>query len=101
MREIKWSQWDETHGMLRCGHSDYSTLMKWMRELGKDAEECRKRNGDAPHAVYGRKIYDEDDKLVEVRFYCDLYPTDEQLDEIVRNNPHNEFFVAHRKGGAI
>lgn len=94
-KQIKWSQWDKSDGMVGCGFNEYNTLMQWMRELGKDAKNCIKHY-DAKHAVYGRKIFNESDELDEIRFYCNAYVSDDELEEIVTNHPHDLFFVVHK-----
>ena len=93
---IKWSQWSSA-GMLRCGHAEMSKLMQWMRELGLEAKKCVKTQ-EKPHAVYGRKIYNKNDSVVEVRFYCEVYMTDEELEELICKEPQNVFYVAHQDG---
>ena len=96
IKEIKWSQWSP-HGMMRCGYRDYNTLIKWLVEIGKDAKKYIKCV-DKDHLVYGRKIYDADDNLEEIRFYCDTYVTDAELDEIVMQNPRDVLYVVHKDG---
>lgn len=96
-REIKWSQWTP-NGMIRCGFRDYNTLMKWMREIGKDAKNCMKYH-ENQHAIYGRKIYNEEDELAEIRFYCDSYMTDKELDDFLMENPRDVIYMVHRQGG--
>ena len=91
---IKWTQWDKGE-MLRCGIGPLQKMMDWMVELGKDAKKCLAMS-EKNHAVYGRKILDEDDKVAEVRFYCDVYMDDEELNKMVADNPHDVFYVAHK-----
>ena len=91
---MKWSQWSPTWGMMRCGEKDLNTLMGWMAEIGKDAStHIKTKNCD--HIIYGRKIY-KDDTLEEVRFYCDTYISDQELDQIIKNNPRDIFYVIHK-----
>ena len=93
-KEIKWSQWSPTEGMVRCGQRDYQTLMTWMRNLGRDAKSCLARN-ELPHAVYGMTVH-EAGKLTEIRFYCDCYKTDDELDELARTHPHETIYAVHK-----
>lgn len=97
MKEIKWEQWSPNEGLIRCGFNDLKTLMEWMRELGKDAKKCLSRH-HGKHAVYGRKIYNDDDSVKEIRFYCDTYMTDDELDEMIMNNPRDIFYIVHKDG---
>lgn len=92
--ELKWSQWSP-NGMLRCGRATHDKLMKWMVDLGKDAKKCLSEQ-EKEHAVYGMKIYDENDRLSEVRFYADTYMTDDELTEVTKKMPRNVFYVAHK-----
>lgn len=100
MKQIKWSQWSPVEGMVRCGENDLQTLMAWMRELGKDACKCAKHRGEA-HAIYGRKIYDDQGNVEEIRFYCDAYMSDDELDKFVMDHPHDVIYAVHKNGGLI
>lgn len=96
MKTIKWSQWDGNLGMTRCGYNDLRTIMKWMTELGTDANNCLKMQ-DKPHAVYGRKIYDADDNLEEVRFYSNVFADDDELERIVKDcNTTDVIYAVHK-----
>lgn len=92
-RPVKWTQWNN-NGMTRCGEKDYKTVMGWMGQLGLDAKRCVK-NSDKPHALYGRTIH-ENGKLEEIRFYCNVYLSDDELDEISRKFPNETLYVAHK-----
>lgn len=81
--------------MVRCGFNDYNTLLKWMTDLGRDAKKCL-FNQAKNHAVYGRKIYSGNNELSEIRLYCDVYMTDEELDNAIMDNPHDVFYVMHK-----
>ena len=94
-KEVKWSQWGPKEGMIRCGRTEYKTAMKWMQDLGKDAKECLKGQ-DKGHAIYGRKMHDDTGRITEIRFYCDTYLTDEELDVVARANPMDTLYVAHK-----
>ena len=94
-KNIKWSQWSKTLGIIRSGYTDYEMAMLWMTDLGKEAKECLKRS-DKNHAVYGRKMYDANDKLIEIRYYCDTYMDDDELDETSRKIGHDLLYVAHK-----
>ena len=94
-KNIKWSQWSEAFGMMRCGYTDYKTAMRWMTNLGKEAKEALKKS-DKAHAVYGRKMYNEDDELIEIRYYCGTYMDDDELDKTSRKIGHDLLYVAHK-----
>ena len=97
MKEIKWSQWDSEYGMIGCGFKDLKTLMKWMTELGKDANNCLKKQ-DKPHAIYGRKMYDAEGNLEEVRFYSNVYADEDELLKIVTDcNPRDIIYAVHKR----
>lgn len=93
--EIKWSQWSPNAGMFRCGRAPYAKLMAWMIELGKDAKKCLSGQ-EKNHAVYGMTIYDENDKIVEVRFYAETYMDDDELIEALKKTPRNVIYAAHK-----
>ena len=95
MTDIKWSQWTPESGMIRCGRANYDQLMKWLTDLGRDAASCL-REQDKPHAIYGLKIYDDQDQIVEIRFYANCYATDDELDEIAKLHPHDLIYAAHK-----
>lgn len=92
--KVKWSQWDST-GIIRCGERELSEIMEWVKSLGLDAAKHLKSQ-DKPHAVYARKIYDESGTLAEVRFYCNVYLDDDELDNVSKSCPHDILYVAHR-----
>lgn len=94
-KEVKWSQWSPTEGMIRCGRNDYKTVMKWMGELYADAKKCVQKQ-EKPHAISGRVMHDEGGHLIEIRMYCDAYLTDEELDVIAVMNPLDTLWVAHK-----
>ena len=93
--EVKWTQWEPGYGMIRCGRKGYKELMQWMAEIGRDAMQCVK-TADKPHAIYGRKMHDDTGRLVEVRFYCNTYLDDNELEAIARCNPMDTLYVAHK-----
>lgn len=95
MDNIKWSQWSPQYGMIRCGRASLHEIMKWMKDLGADAKKCLCEQ-EKPHAVYGRKIYNSNDEVEEVRFYCDTYMDDDELIEAVKNATRDVFYVAHK-----
>lgn len=92
---VKWSQWDSTFGMIRCGERELSEIMEWVKILGIDAAK-RLKSQSKPHAVYARKIYGESGDLEEVRLYCNVYLDDEELDAVSEWAPHDILYVAHK-----
>ena len=95
MADIKWSQW-APEGMIRCGRAERKTITEWMQELGMEATKCL--NGqEKAHALYGRSVHDKAGKTTEIRFYCDTYLTDEELDTVARENPRDTLYVAHKR----
>lgn len=93
-REIKWSQWSPL-GMMRCGRDEYRLCMDWMRTLGMDAKACLEDH-DKDHAIYGKVMHDEAGCITEIRFYCNTYLTDEELDAVSRTCPLDTLYVAHK-----
>lgn len=91
---IRWSQWGSM-GMIRCGMQPLKTLMVWMTDLGLDAKKCVQQQ-EKPHAIYGRIIHDETEKVTEVRFYVNTYADDAELDSIIKNHPRDTLRVAHK-----
>lgn len=96
MKEIKWTQWTPTEGLIRCGFNEYKTLMDWMRDLGHDAARCLERQ-EKPHAVYGRIIRNEAGEIDEIRFYADTYMTDEELDKISKDTSPDYLYAVHKR----
>lgn len=94
-REIKWSQWDKEWGMTRFGERDLKTLMQWMKELGSDAKKCL-ASQDKAHAIYGRKMYDENDNVIEIRFYSNTFIDDKELEEISKDCARDILYVVHK-----
>lgn len=72
---VKWSQWNES-GRIAGGQMRVPEAMEKIREFGAKAAELQKET-DADHVVYGRKIYDKDGELDEIRFYLTPMPEDE------------------------
>lgn len=93
-KEIKWSQWSPD-GMVRCGRTDYKTIMGWMRELGMDAKKCVMRQ-EKPHAIYGKVMHDDTGILTEIRLYCDVYVDDKELETVAVCCPLDTLYVAHK-----
>lgn len=94
-REIKWSQWGPC-GMINHGIADHKQLRIWLAELGRDAAERVKQN-EKDHAIYGAAYHDDEGFLTEMRFYCDTFMTDEQLDAISRELSNTTtLYVAHK-----
>lgn len=95
MKQIKWEQWDKNSGLIRCGFAEQKKIMEWLRELGKDAHRCLLMQ-EKSHAVYGMKIYDENDNVEEIRLYCNTYMDDDELNDCIMNHPRNVFYTAHK-----
>lgn len=92
---IKWSQWTPMEGMIRCGRADYGTLMNWMQTLGKAANEAILHQ-EKDHCIYGRKMYDENDQIKEIRFYLDTFMTDDEVIDMVKTCPRDYIFATHK-----
>ena len=91
---MKWSQWSPQWGMVRSGVAPLDKLMERMTELGREAAKCLAQQ-DKPHACYGRKLYNEAGDLVEVRFYSNVYWTDEQMEESTKYRD-SYYYVVHK-----
>ena len=81
--------------MIRHGEDEYETIMGWIRELGIGAKSCVMMS-KKPHAIYGRKMHDEDGRITEIRLYVDTYLDDVELDIVAVMNPMDTFYVAHK-----
>lgn len=92
---VKWSQWDSVFGMVRCGERELSEVMRCVRGLGLDAKKHLDRQSK-PHAVYARKMYGDSGELKEIRLYCNVYMTDEELEKASKDCPHDILYVAHK-----
>lgn len=71
---IPWSFWPEV-GTVEHGRAPYPEVMKMLRQYEVEARKLLGKTG-AAHVLYGRKMYDEEGNLAEVRFY--LLPMDDE-----------------------
>lgn len=94
MKDIRWTQWSNDE-MIRCGRSDYFALMNKMKENGIVAKACL-ANENKNHAIYGQEIHDNFDEIMEIRFYCELYMDDKELDSFIKRNKNNIIYAIHK-----
>lgn len=71
---IPWSFWPEV-GTVEHGRAPYPEVMKKLRQYEVEAKKLLSKTG-AAHVLYGRKMYDGEGNLAEVRFY--LLPMDDE-----------------------
>lgn len=93
-KQIKWSQWSPTEGMVRCGFASYKELMQWIRDLGKEAKQAV-RFSNKNHAVYAIKFHDYQGIITEIRLFCDTYVDDQELKAMSAGNL-NTIYAAHK-----
>ena len=88
---IKWSEWCE-YGMLHEGYAKYSTLKKRIDNYGIEAKKWIRKNNNG-HLIYARIMRNEDEEILEVRFYVDIHLHDLTLKVVMECNPNDILFV--------
>lgn len=77
---IPWSYWPEV-GEVEHGRAPYPKVMDLLRQYEVEAKKLMSRTG-ADHVLYGRKLYDKEGYLAEIRFYL-LAMDDERFERDV------------------
>ena len=91
---VKWTQWGDI-GVISSGEMRHSEVQGYIRNFEQAAKTTLDTTG-AAHVVYARKLFDENGKLEEVRFY--LHPmTEEEFDRNVATLKHNQVYALHRR----
>ena len=89
---VRWSQWTDA-GMVGHGQIPVKDVQKNLQEFEKQARDVLKKSG-ADHVLYGVKLYDNDHKLDEVRFYM-IAMSDEQFEKDVASKPGVQVYALH------
>lgn len=71
---IPWSYWPEV-GPVDRGRAPYPEVMDLLKQYEAEAKKLLDSTG-ADHVLYGRKLYDKEWNLAEIRFY--LLPMDDE-----------------------
>lgn len=91
---IRWTQWTSS-GMVNFGQMRRADIQKQIARFEKKAREVLKETG-ADHVLYGVKVYDDNGKLEEVRFYME--PMDEdRFEKDVANKKGVLVYALHAK----
>ena len=69
---VRWSLWSSGFGFVTQGQMQLCKVTEKLQKFEQAAKQLLAQTG-ANHVVYGRKIYDEDGKVKEVRFYTGAY----------------------------
>lgn len=91
MNWIRWSQWTGA-GMVAFGQMPIKKMQENLQRFELEARKILKETG-AAHVLYGRKIFDEDGELEELRFY--LIPMDEAEFDRVAQIPCQQVYALH------
>ena len=96
MKWVRVSVWSE-HGMYcvdMCPLDEANQFLKQYEQMAlKRAKEGA--NKGLPHAVYGRKVFDDNDGLKEVRLYAGVFCDDDELDRIARDCKDSVIYALH------
>ena len=91
---VRWSQWSSVLGLVAQGQIQLEEVPEKLQEFEKSAKQTLTQT-DADHVVYGRKIYDEDGKVKEVRFYLEPM-TDERFERDVVSLKNQTIYALHK-----
>lgn len=91
---VRWSQWTSAFGLVAHGQMQLDEVPEKLQEFEKSAKQLLVQTGD-DHVVYGRKIYDEDGKVEEVRFYLEPM-TDERFEHDVVPLKNQIIYALHK-----
>lgn len=90
---VRWSQWSES-GMVGVGQMLKLDMQKHLHEFELEARKLLKKTG-ADHVVFGIKLFDEEGKLKEIRFY--LKPmSEEEFERDVARVPGWQVYAVHK-----
>ena len=90
---VRWSYWPKV-GPVEAGRMPRK---KMQENLQKFEVEARKLLGEtgADHVLYGRKLYDDNGELEELRFYL-LPMSDEEFEERVVPLKNQQVYAIHK-----
>lgn len=92
-RWVRWSQWTQ-QGMVGTGMMKVQEMQERLQQFEVKAREMLV-NTDADHVLYGRKLYNGDGKLKELRFYM-LPMSDEEFEERVAPLKNQQVYAVHK-----
>ena len=91
---VRWSNWTEA-GMVEFGQMPRKKILENLQRFEVEAKKVLDKTG-ADHVVYGRKLYNEDGELEEVRFYH--FPmSDKEFEKRVANQPCQQVYALHKR----
>ena len=82
-------------GEVEHGRAPYPQVMDLLRQYEAEAKKLLARTG-ADHVLYGRKMYDEEGYLAEIRFYL-LPMNDERFERDVVPLTNQLVYALHRR----
>lgn len=91
---IPWSYWPEV-GEVEHGRAPYPQVMDLLRQYEAEAKKLLAHTG-ADHVLYGRKMYDKEGYLAEIRFYL-LPMGDERFERDVVPLTNQLVYALHRR----
>jgi len=90
---IRWSRW--APNLVEFGQMSRADVQKHIQRFEQEAKKLMDNTG-ADHVLYARKIYSENERLEEVRFY--LIPmTDEKFERDVVPLQHQQVYALHKQ----
>lgn len=89
---VRWSNWTDK-GMVEMGQMKKKDMQKNLQRFEVEAKKILENTG-ADHVVYGRKRFDEDGELKEIRFY--LTPMSDDEFERVARVPRQQVYALHK-----
>lgn len=91
---IPWSFWPKV-GEVERGRAPYQKVMDLLRQYETEAKKLLDTSG-AEHVLYGRKLYNEEGDLKEVRFYL-LPMSDERFERDVVPLANQIIYALHSR----
>lgn len=95
---VSWAYWPQG-GPVVHGKMPRKDMQKTLQKFEGEAQKVLAETG-ADHVVYGRKFYNEDGELEEIRFY--LFPmTDTEFEKRVIPMKNQQVYAIHKKEGGV
>lgn len=90
---VRWSHWTD-QGMVEHGQIPRKKMQEHLQRFEVEARKLLTETG-ADHVLYGRKLYNDDGELDELRFY--LIPmSDEEFEERVVPLKNQQVYTIHK-----
>ena len=90
---VRWSYWPKV-GPVEHGKMPRKKMQENLQRFEVEARKLLAETG-ADHVLYGRKLYDDDGELDELRFY--LFPmTDEEFEKEVVPLNGQQVYAVHK-----